>query len=89
LVRFWQPTSPPAIERLAQITAPTLIVVGGNDFPAAAADADRIASSIAGAQKVVIDNAGHMVNMDAPAAFNHVVLTFLRSKVADAESGTL
>jgi pimeloyl-ACP methyl ester carboxylesterase len=78
LVTFWQPTSPPANERLAQITTPTLVVVGGNDFPAAAADAERMASSIAGAQKVVIKDAGHMVNMDAPVAFNDAVLTFLR-----------
>jgi pimeloyl-ACP methyl ester carboxylesterase len=83
LVTWWQPTSPPAIERLAQITAPTLIIVGGNDFPAAAADADRLAASIAGAQKVVVQGSGHMVNMDAPAEFNHAMITFLRSNVAE------
>jgi pimeloyl-ACP methyl ester carboxylesterase len=58
-------------------------VGGGNDFPAAAADADRLASSIAGAQKVVIENAGHMVNMDAPVAFSDAVLTFLREDHSD------
>lgn len=79
LVTLWQPTWPPASERLTQITAPTLVVVGGNDFPAIAAGADHMASSIAGAKKVVIKDAGHMVNMDAPAEFNRAVLTFLRS----------
>lgn len=83
LVAFWQPTWPPASERLAEVAAPTLIIVGENDFPATAADADRLASSIAGAHKVVIAEAGHMVNMDAPAAFNDAVLTFLHSTVAD------
>jgi 3-oxoadipate enol-lactonase len=83
LVTFWQPTSPPASERLAEVAAPTLIIVGENDFPATAADAERLASSIAGAHKVVIAEAAHMVNMDAPAAFNDAVLTFLHSTVAD------
>jgi pimeloyl-ACP methyl ester carboxylesterase len=83
LVTFWQPTWPPASERLAEITAPTLIVVGENDFPATTADADRLASSIAGAQKIVIADSAHMVNMDAPVAFHDAVLTFLRSTVAD------
>ncbi len=83
LVTFWQPTSPPAIERLAQITTPTLVVVGGNDFPATVAVADRMASSIAGAQKLVIEGAGHMVNMDAPVAFSEAVLTFLREDHSD------
>ena len=77
LVTLWQPTSPPASARLALIEAPTLIIVGGNDNAAEAATADRQASSIRGAQKVVIGGAGHMVNMDAPAEFNRAMLTFL------------
>jgi 3-oxoadipate enol-lactonase len=82
LVTLWQPTSPSASARLALINAPTLIIVGGNDNPATAASADRLASSIRGAQKVVIGGAGHMVNMDAPAEFNRAVVAFLDSKVA-------
>jgi 3-oxoadipate enol-lactonase len=82
LVTLWQPTSPSASARLALIKAPTLIIVGGKDNPATAASADRLASSIRGAQKVVIGGAGHMVNMDAPAEFNRAVVAFLDSKVA-------
>jgi len=80
LVTLWQPTSPPASSRLALIKTPTLIVVGGNDNSVAAATAD-LASSIRGAQKVVIGGAGHMINMDAPAEFNRAMLAFLDSKV--------
>ncbi len=47
---------------------------------AAAETADRLASSISGAHKVVIAGAGHMVNMDAPAEFNRAMLAFLDSK---------
>ena len=80
LVTLWQPTSPPASGRLALIKAPTLIMVGGND-DSAAATADRLASSIRRAQKVVIAGAGHMVNMDAPAEFNRTMVAFLDAKV--------
>jgi pimeloyl-ACP methyl ester carboxylesterase len=45
------------------------------------ASADRLVSSIPGAQRVVIAGAGHMVNMDAPAEFTRIVLAFLDSKV--------
>jgi pimeloyl-ACP methyl ester carboxylesterase len=81
LVTLWQPASPPASERLAEIKAPTLVIVGGNDHAAARATADRLATSIQGAQKVVINGAGHMVNMDAPAEFNRAMLSFLGSNV--------
>jgi pimeloyl-ACP methyl ester carboxylesterase len=82
LVTLWQPTMPPASERLTQIKAPTLIIVGANDTAATAASADRLASLITGAQKVVVAGAGHMVNMDAPAEFNHALVAFLDSKAA-------
>jgi pimeloyl-ACP methyl ester carboxylesterase len=81
LVTWWQPTMPPAGQRLEEIKAPTLIVVGAHDSPATLALADRLASSIAGAQKVVIAGSGHMVNMDAPAEFNQAVLAFLATTV--------
>jgi 3-oxoadipate enol-lactonase len=80
LVTLWQPTTPPARERLTQIKAPTLIIVGSNDAAATAANADRLASAISGAQRVVIAGAGHMVNMDAPAEFNRALVAFLDSK---------
>jgi pimeloyl-ACP methyl ester carboxylesterase len=76
LVTWWQPTTPPAGRRLQDIKAPTLIVVGAGDNPATIALSDGLLSSIAGAQKVVIAGAGHMVNMDAPAEFNQAVLAF-------------
>ncbi len=82
LVTLWQPTMPPASERLAQVKAPTLVVVGENDTPAIAAVADRLAASITGAQKIVIAGSGHMVNMDAPVKFSRAALAFLHAKVA-------
>jgi pimeloyl-ACP methyl ester carboxylesterase len=78
LVTLWRPTSPSARTRLALITAPTLIVVGGNE--SSTTTADRLASSIQGARKLVIGGAGHMVNMDAPAEFTRAMVAFLDSK---------
>jgi pimeloyl-ACP methyl ester carboxylesterase len=77
LVSLWQPTTPPAGERLREINVPTLVIVGANDGPTAFAAADKIASSVAGARKVVIGGGGHMVIMDEPAEFNRVVGAFL------------
>jgi pimeloyl-ACP methyl ester carboxylesterase len=81
LVMLWQPTMPPAGERVQEIKAPTLLVVGENDNPATVARADQMASLITGAQKVIIAGSGHMVNMDAPVTFNQSVLAFFPSKV--------
>jgi 3-oxoadipate enol-lactonase len=72
-----QPVQPPAVQRLAEIKVPTLVVVGARDLPDLHTIADRIAKDVAGARKVVIPKAGHMANMEAPAEFNRVVLEFL------------
>ncbi|HRQ40998.1 MAG TPA: alpha/beta fold hydrolase [Chloroflexota bacterium] len=70
---------PPANERLAEITAPTLVIVGAEDLSYYNLPlADRLASQIPHAQKIVIPGVGHMVNMEAAARFNDVVLSFLR-----------
>ena len=64
------------IESLPNITVPSLVVVGANDTPFLAAS-DYMAGKISGAQKVVIEGAGHAANIDQPAAFNAALLNFL------------
>jgi pimeloyl-ACP methyl ester carboxylesterase len=73
---LWRPTTPPARGRLHTIAAPTLVVVGGRDHEATQARADGLSSSIAGAEQIVIPDAAHMVNMDAPAAFTRAIQAF-------------
>jgi 3-oxoadipate enol-lactonase len=73
------PLEPGAIERLHEITAPTLVVTGEEDIPDMLAISDLLAARIPGARKVVLAKAGHMANMDAPDAFNRAVLDFLSS----------
>jgi pimeloyl-ACP methyl ester carboxylesterase len=63
-------------ESLGTITVPTLIVVGARDEPFLAA-AEVMARRIPGAEKVVIEDAGHAANMERPAEFNRAVCEFL------------
>ena len=64
------------MEVLDSISVPTLVLVGANDQPFLAAT-DYMAAKIPGAQRVVIENAGHASNIDQPAAFNAAVRGFL------------
>lgn len=68
---------PPAAERLGEVRAPTLVVVGDRDLPDFQRVADKLATEIAGARKLVLHGAGHMSNMEQPAEFNAAVLKFL------------
>jgi 3-oxoadipate enol-lactonase len=68
---------PPASERLPEVAAPTLVLVGEHDIPDFRAIADTYAAGIPGARQASIPAAGHMSNMDNPAAFNQRVLAFL------------
>lgn len=68
-----------AINRLKEIHVPTLVLVGDEDQPYILSIANKLTSDIAGAQKVVIPNTAHHLNMEQPATFNRIVLDFLAS----------
>lgn len=70
--------SPPALKRLEQVAQPALVVVGERDLPDFQAIADILAGGLPDSRKVVIPEAGHMVNLEAPDPFNREVLGFLR-----------
>jgi pimeloyl-ACP methyl ester carboxylesterase len=55
---------------------PSLVVVGSKDTPFIAAS-DYMAAKIPGAQKVVIEDAGHASNIDQPKAFNEAIVAFV------------
>lgn len=87
--RTWGPTpapivwtwpSAPVIERLPTIKAPTLVVVGSEDFVNILAIADILATKIPGAQKILMAGVSHHLNMEKPQEFNQLVLDFLRRK---------
>lgn len=75
------------IESLPDIKVPSLVVVGADDTPFLAAS-DYMAAKIPGAQKAVIPNAGHAVNIDQPQLFIDAVLPFLDGLEAGAPGKT-
>ncbi|HEY0783275.1 MAG TPA: alpha/beta hydrolase, partial [Thermoanaerobaculia bacterium] len=74
------PTPPerPAASRLGEIHVPTLIVVGAGDIPDVHAHAGVLAAGIAGAERVVLPGAGHLVFLELPERFAETVRRFLR-----------
>ena len=73
---------PPAAERLGEIRAPTLVVVGSEDFADFLAIADRLAAGIPAARKVVVPGAAHMLPVEKPDELRRLLLDFLAG-VAD------
>ena len=74
-----QPLAPPAIERLAEVRAPTLVLVGDQDIPDKVVVAERLAAEIPGARMAVIPGVAHMLSMEKPAVFSQLVLDFLQA----------
>lgn len=65
-------------KRLHRIICPTLIVWGADDRVVPKSYAKKFADGISGPTRIVeIPNAGHLVDIDQPAAFADAVLEFL------------
>ncbi len=62
---------------LSRIVAPTLIIGGTADVSTPLVDARLLEARISGSTLVVLDGAGHLSNVDRPAAFNASVAPFL------------
>ena len=71
------PFAPPAVNQLAEVGVPTLIVLGDEDVPEVIEAAGILEQGIAGAKKVVIPGTAHHPHMEKPEEFNRVVLDFL------------
>jgi len=72
-----RPIDRPAIGRLSEIAAPTLVIVGSEDLPHCLANANLITSKVPGARKVIIEDAAHLPSLERPEEFNRLVLDFL------------
>ena len=68
----------PAVKVLSEIKVPTLIIVGEYDIPDVFVHAGAIESGIKYSQKVIINNAGHLVPYEQPNIFNEQVFKFLK-----------
>jgi pimeloyl-ACP methyl ester carboxylesterase len=70
---------PPIVERLAEIAAPTLVMVGMLDQPDAIASAEALVAGIPNARLVTIPDAAHLPSLERPEAVNQAVRAFLAS----------
>ena len=59
-----------------------LIVWGKYDELANPAGADRLEQAIAGSRKVIVDNCGHMPQLEKASEFNRLVADFLSASKA-------
>lgn len=69
--------SVPAFDRLSDLKIPVLIILGTHDTSYILAAADYMVERIPSAQKVVIEDAAHLPNMDHPEEFRAHVKQFL------------
>lgn len=66
------------VAQLAAFRVPTLVVCGDEDMLTPPAIAHDMAAKIPGARLVILEHTGHLSNIEQPAAFNAVLLGFLR-----------
>ena len=69
---------PDATPGLEGVTVPTLVLVGEHDAVTPPLAAARIAANVRGSELAHIPGAGHLSNIENPAAFNAAAIAFLR-----------
>ena len=68
---------PDSTPSLPSIAVPTLIVVGEEDVLTPPAESEAMAAAIPGSTLTKLPRAGHLPNLETPAAFNEAVSKFL------------
>jgi 3-oxoadipate enol-lactonase len=76
------PLSPPAVDRLSEIRAPALLLLGERDVADEHRIVERLHREVSNSERVVFPRVGHVANLEAPEEFNEVVLAFLRKHSA-------
>jgi pimeloyl-ACP methyl ester carboxylesterase len=75
-----EPFDPPVSTRLAEVAAPTLVLVGDLDQPDIVAIAERAAAEIPGARLVVLEGTAHAPSLERPDQLSELLLEFLDSQ---------
>lgn len=78
---------PDSQDMLARFAGPSLVVVGEQDAITPPAKAKEMAALLQGSRLVEIPRAGHLSNLEQPAAFNAAAEAFLSSAPAELFSG--
>lgn len=68
---------PKAIERVAEIQAPLLVILGEHESPNEYGIANILENNIPNVQRAIIPGAKHLTSMENPEAFNRAVYGFL------------
>ncbi len=71
---------------LPQIKVPSLVLWGEHDNITPRAEAENIYQAIPGARLTVLVGAGHLSNMEQPAAFNQALTSFLTEVLSHQDS---
>ncbi|HEX6716243.1 MAG TPA: alpha/beta fold hydrolase [Pyrinomonadaceae bacterium] len=64
---------------LVKISVPTLILVGAEDAITPVADSEKMSQAIPGSRLIVLENAGHVSNLERTEQFNQALLDFIES----------
>lgn len=72
-----QEIDPPAIDRLGDIQAPALVILGEHDPPDIRAIGELLMDGLPAARLVEMNDVGHFLIMEQPSEFTRLVLDFL------------
>ena len=72
-------------EILPEINVPTLVIVGTEDKVLPVSDSQALADAIPGSELTLIEQAGHLTNIEAPGLFNTLLGDFLDRHASRAD----
>jgi len=64
---------------LSQITCPTLVIAGAEDQIIPTSEAKSMEANLPNTRLVILDEAGHLLNLEQPDHFNNTVIDFLNN----------
>lgn len=73
-------TRPDSSATLSTLTVPTLIICGDEDALTPVKESEAMRAAIPGAELAIIPGAGHVSNVEHPAAFNAVLFGFIQAR---------
>lgn len=68
------------MSRLAEITVPTLVMIGDSDLPDMQVISQLVGDGIRGAKRLLIPGAAHLPNLENPTLFSQSVIDFLAAE---------
>ena len=71
---------PPALDRLAELTVPTLVLVGAHDLSATRDSAERLSAGLPDVRRVDWPDVAHLPSMEQPDRFLELLLDWLAER---------